>query len=278
MSEAEYGKLSPWRESARISDSDAIEHAERLELRAQAADEVAARNEYIRILGVHTGEQVLEIGCGSGAVTRALAKHIAPNGKVVGLDASGALLPIARRLANEAGLGNLIEFRHGDCRNLPFRDNSFDVVLTVTTLSHVPNVDRALQEIVRVTRPGGRLGIFDLDGDSLLISHPDRACTRKIVAAFADGGLVNGWMMRTLAGVLSGLGIEDVHTRGFMPLDKGGYYARAAERSAEIALEAGAITNEECSKWLDELHAEMSAGRFIAGRLHVFVWGVRAQK
>jgi ubiquinone/menaquinone biosynthesis C-methylase UbiE len=275
---SDFGKLSPWRESARISDAEAIEHAERLELRAQAEDEVAARSEYIRLLGVSSGEQVLEIGCGSGAITRALAQCIAPGGKAVGLDACAGLLPIARRLADEAGLGSLTEFRNGDCRDLPFADASFDATLAVTTLSHVPNAERALQEMVRVTRPGGRLGIFDMDGDSFLISHPDRACTRRIVAAFADHGQVNSWMTRSLAGVLSSLGMEDVRSRGFMPLDKDGYYARAAERCAEVALEAGAITNDECSEWLRTLRGEMAAGRFIAGRLHLFVWGTRSNK
>ena len=275
---SDFGKLSPWRDSARINDSEAIEHAERLELRARAEDELAARNEYIRLLGVRSGEQVFEIGCGSGAVTRALAERVTPGGKVVGLDASAALLPIARRLADEAGLGSRIEFQHGDCRDLPFSDASFDVTLAVTTLSHVPNAERALQEMVRVTRPGGRLGIFDMDGDSFLISHSDRACTRRIVAAFADHGQVNSWLMRSLAGVLGGLGVENVHTRGFMPLDKEGYYARAAERTAEVALEAGAITNDECFEWQRALRGEMAAGRFIAGRLHVFVWGTRSKK
>ena len=274
---SELGKLSPWRESARINESEAEEHVERLESRARAADEISARNEYIRLLGVSPGEQVLEIGCGSGAVTRALAERIAPDGKVIALDACAPLLPIARGLASEAGLGNFIEFRHGDCRDLPFSDASFDVTLAVTTLSHVPNAERALREMVRVTRPGGRIGIFDMDGDSFLISHPDRACTRKIVAAFADYGQVNSWMMRSITGVLGELGIENLSTRGFMPLDKEGYYARAAERCAEVALEAGAITAEECSEWQRTLRGEMAAGRFIAGRLHVFAWGTRSR-
>jgi ubiquinone/menaquinone biosynthesis C-methylase UbiE len=278
IAKEDLGKLSPWRESASIDESEAKEHVERLELRARGEAEVSARNEYIRLLGVSPGENVLEIGCGSGAVTRALAERIAPGGKAIGLDACAPLLPIARRLADEAGLGNLIEFRHGDCRDLPFSDASFDVTLAVTTLSHVPNAERALQEMVRVTRSGGRLGIFDMDGDSFLISHPDRACTRKIVAAFADYGQVNSWLMRSIKGMLEDLGIENVQVRGFMPLDKEGYYARAAERCAEVALEAGAITNQKCAEWQRTLRDEMAAGRFIAGRLHVFAWGTRPKK
>ncbi len=272
----ERGLLSPWRESKGINEPQAREHAARLELRARSADEVAVRNEYIRLLGVAPGERVLEVGCGSGAVARELAQRIGPGGHVVGLDASAALLEVARKLANDADLCSLIEFRTGDCRALPFPDASFDAVLAVTTLSHVPNVERAIPELVRVIRPGGRVGVFDIDGDSFLISHPDRGMTRRIVQAFSDDGLVNGWLMRSLAGVLRELGLCDVRTRGFMPLDTAGYYAQAAERAADIALEAGAITNQERLDWIQALRDQFDSQRFVAGRLHLFVWGTRS--
>ena len=269
------GEQSPWRDSTRLDEQQAREHAARLELRARAADEIAARDEYIRLLGIVPGEHVLEVGCGSGAVTRVLAQRVAPAGHVTGIDASDTLLEIARNLAQDAGLGRLIDFRQGDCRALPLADSSFDAALAVTTLSHVPNVERALVEMVRVTRPGGRIGVFDIDGDSFLISHPDRELTRRIAAAFSDHGLVNGWLMRSLAGIFRELGMSDVRTRGFMPLDTGGYYANAAARAAEIAFEAGAITDAERAQWLDELRLQIAASRFVAGRLHLFVWGTR---
>ncbi|MPZ46245.1 MAG: hypothetical protein GEV05_23240 [Betaproteobacteria bacterium] len=81
---SDFGLLSPWRDSKRIDDAQAQEHAERLELRARADDEIAAREEYVGLLGVRPGERVLEVGCGSGAVTRALAKRITPGGRVIG--------------------------------------------------------------------------------------------------------------------------------------------------------------------------------------------------
>ena len=270
------GHRSPWRDSKDIDDEEAAEHAARLELRARSQDEVTVRDAYISLLSMKSGERVLEVGCGSGVVTRALAQRVMPDGKAVGADACSALLKIARNLANDAGLSKFVEFEEADCRNLPFPDRSFDAVVAVTTLSHVPNVERALAEMIRVTRPGGRMGIFDIDGDSTLISHPDRDLTRRIAAAFSDHGLVNGWLMRSLAGRLAELGLTDVRTRGFMPLDSGGYYARAAERAGEIAHEAGVISKNECVTWLEALRKEMAAGRFVSGRLHLFVWGTRS--
>jgi ubiquinone/menaquinone biosynthesis C-methylase UbiE len=271
----DFGRLSVWRDSAGLDDKQAREHAARLELRAGADSEVAARDEYVRLLGVALGERVLDVGCGSGAVTRTLAQRVAPGGSAVGVDTSAALLKVARELADEAGLGDTIEFKQGDCRALPFPDASFDAVVAATTLSHVPDAGRALTEMVRVTRPGGRVGVFDVDGDMTLFAHPERELTRRIVAAFSDQGWVNGWLVRELPARLADLGIANVKTRGFMPLESGGYYANRAERSAELAVQTGAITRDEQARWLQVLREEIAGKRFLGGQVHLFVWGTR---
>jgi SAM-dependent methyltransferase len=271
----EFGRLSPWRDSKGLDDKQAREHGARLELRAAAESEVATREEYVGLLGITPGERVLDIGCGSGAVTRTLARRVAPGGRAVGMDASAALLEVARELANKAGLGATIEFKEGDCRALPFPDASFDAVVAATTLSHVPDPARALAEMVRVTRPGGRVGVFDVDGDLTLFAHPDRELTRRIVTGYSDLGWVNGLLARRLPALLADLGVVNVRARGFMPLETGGYYASRAERSAEAAATAGVITSDEKARWLEALRVEIAARRFLGGQVHLFVWGMR---
>ena len=70
-------------------------------------------------------------------------------------------------------------------------------------------------------------------------------------------------------------GLEDVRVRGFFPLetDPRSFYANLAERSADAAVKAGAITEAERSTWLDALHGQRARGLAIAGRLHIFVRG-----
>jgi len=106
----EFGRRSFWRDSSEINDEQAQEHAARLEQRASAASERAVRDEYVGLLGISSGARVLDVGCGSGAVTRTLAQRVAPSGLAVGCDASGAMIKVARRLADEAGLGATIQF------------------------------------------------------------------------------------------------------------------------------------------------------------------------
>src|SRR2546421_7432258 len=277
MDTNERGRLSNWRDTKGVSAEQAQEMSGRLELRAKAADEVAARHEYLELLGVAPGERALDLGCGSGVVTRELAKRVAPNGRVVGCDSSEALLDVARKYARDAGLEKVIEFRAADCRELPFADGSFDAVIAATVLAHVPGVERALREMVRVTRVGGRVGVFDFDGDCFLMAHPDRELTRRIVAAQSDHAAVNSQLVRFLPGMLGDLGIGDIQVRGFMPLERaaGSFYANLSQRTADVALKAGAISEAEHARWLQELKAALAAGRFMGGRLHLFVWGTR---
>ena len=220
---------------------------------------------------------MLDVGCGSGVVTREIAKRVIPGGHAIGCDASPALLVEARQRADSTGLTDVMEFHEADCRSLPFPDGAFDAALAATVLAHVPDAGRAIREMVRVTRPRGRVAVFDFDADSLVIAHPDRALTRRIVAATSDHAAVDGWLARRMPGIFTDLGLVDIRVRGFMPIERerGTFYAGMAERAAEIAAKTGAITTEERERWLAQLATELDAGRFAGGRLHLFTWGTK---
>ena len=96
------------------------------------------------------GQRVLDVGCGPGTITVDLAARVAP-GEVVGLDASAAVLELARAAADEAGVAN-VSFRTGDATALPFEDGSFDVVHAHQVLQHLSDPVAALREMRRVTR------------------------------------------------------------------------------------------------------------------------------
>jgi SAM-dependent methyltransferase len=272
---SDYGRESLWRDTASADAQRARELADTLERRARSPEEIAARDAYLGLLGVAEGAHVLEVGCGSGAVTREIARRVGSGGRAVGLDASPELLAIARGLARDAEIGDRCVFREGDALRLPFPDASFDVVVSVTVLCHVENGAAAIPEFVRVLKPGGRAGVFDLDTDMTSFTHPDRALTRRIVAASSDAIAVDGWLVRRLPGLFQRAGLADVRVRGFFPLETAidSFYGGNAARCADVAVKTGAVTEDEGRRWLAQFQALGAQGPIVAGRLHVLVWG-----
>ncbi len=109
-------------------------------------------------LAIAPGESVLEVGCGSGVIMRELARRTAGANRLIGRDMSTYLLGEARALARRAGLLERIDFGEGHAEALPLADGSVDVALSSTVFEE-GDADRMLSEIVRVVRPGGRVGV-----------------------------------------------------------------------------------------------------------------------
>ena len=123
----------------------------------RTADEAAA----FLLPQLRPGMRLLDVGCGPGSITRGLAERLAP-GEVIGLDSSAEVLVVARRDAEARGLANL-HYQHGSMYELPFPDASFDAAYAHQVLQHLADPPVALGEMLRVLRPGGVIGIREVD-------------------------------------------------------------------------------------------------------------------
>ena len=107
------------------------------------------------------GENVVDVGCGAGIDSLIAAKMVGPEGRVIGVDMTPAMLEKARGASEEAGLDN-VEFREGYAEELPVEDGWADVVISNGVLNLMPDKAAALEEMHRILKPGGRLQIGDI--------------------------------------------------------------------------------------------------------------------
>ena len=275
MDKLTLGQLDRWRSDGPPDETRSRELAEFVELRAASPDELKTREAYLELLELQPGEHVLDVGCGTGVVTRDIARRVRPGGRVTGVEPNAFLLDLARQFAERDALNDVIDWREGDARRLDFADGAFDLVVCATVLAHIPSGDGVVQELVRVLRPGGRIGVFEIDPESFLVAHPERVLTRRVLAAATDYGFANALVSRRLPALLCAAGIQDVQVRAFTSLetDPRGFLAKAAELRPVVAEQAGGVTKAEGDLWLAVLRDEMRAGRFLAGTTYVFAWG-----
>jgi len=182
------------------------------------------------LLGSVTDKILLDVGCGDGA----LASDLARRGAIVtGLDADPAMIVAARRrTASEATQLRLID---GQAERLPFDNATFDCVLAVTVLCFVRDAERAIAEMVRVLRPGGRLVIGELGRWSLWAVH------RRIRGWLGDPTW-RAAMFRTAAALrrlARAAGLDVVEVRGAVHYPP---YGRAAQVLAPVDLWLGRKT------------------------------------
>jgi ubiquinone/menaquinone biosynthesis C-methylase UbiE len=141
----------------------------------EAPHPLITRARLLDTLAPQPGERVLEIGPGTGYYTLDLAEWVGPDGEVEIFDLQQEMLDhtmrrvAKRRATNNAGLAPVNATR-GDAQQLPYVDSSFDAVVLVTVLGEIPDQARALAEIARVLRPGGRLVVGELLGDPHYVS------------------------------------------------------------------------------------------------------------
>ena len=110
-----------------------------------------ARELVDRARPIGPSDRILDLGCGTGIVARILRERLGGAARIIGLDASAAMIGKARSVAPE------LDFRDGNAMALPFPDHSFDLVLSQQMLQFVPDRAAALREARRVLVPGGRL-------------------------------------------------------------------------------------------------------------------------
>jgi ubiquinone/menaquinone biosynthesis C-methylase UbiE len=234
----------------------------RLMDRVQSVPDVqTARARLVARLDLRPGDSVLDLGCGAGDHTREIAGLVAPGGRAVGVDFSTSMIGEATR--RQAASPVAATFEQGDAQQLRFETGTFDACRTERMLCHVPDCRAALREMVRVVRPGGRVGVIDFDAGGVLIDHPDRAITGAFVATMADV-VRNPWMGRSLRRLMTEAGLVDVEVRPAVVEVGYGVVEPMITMHAALLAESG-VPAEAVETWRRELEYANLSGTFYMG-------------
>jgi ubiquinone/menaquinone biosynthesis C-methylase UbiE len=244
---------------------DAI--ADRLEARGEHRFFRGAIDEYMSELALAGPESILDLGCGTGASTRAIARRAEVRGPVTGIDLSQALIDRARLRAEQTGLGGRIGFRAGDAHELSLPPSSFDVVVMHTLLSHVANPGAVIAEGKRLLRPGrGRLVIFDGDYNSLTFATdaPDAGAATDLAIQMAVAAQPR--VMRTMPRLLAEAGLRLTWSRGWLVADIGrpDFFAPSIPSYRILLPKAGALSEAEAADFAEALERAAEQDRFFA--------------
>lgn len=240
-----------------------------LEGRARSGYRPLVRNLFEE-LGLQPGETILDVGCGSGAHDRYLAQLTGGRNPITAVDHSPYMIKEAKGIARTAGIEGAIDFHEGDAVALSFHDNSFDVVMSVTVMEEV-NAEKMVGQLVRVTKPGGKIGVIVRSVDMpWLVNLPVSASIKQKVEA---PGVMGG--ERAEAGCADASLYTRFHRAGLTQIKMFPQFAsfnggQNFERWKTEALSV--LTDDEAEEWHAALAQAEAGGTFFIGQpLHCVV-------
>ena len=267
------------RKTTGFSDVDGSTRAEHLvDYLAVLADRLAgARREGYAMLRLLPGAAVLDVGCGAGEVCVELAMRVGPHGKVAGIDPSEAMIAAARRAADASR--QPVDLKVASIYALPFPDATFDAVRAERVFQHLEQPEAGLREMLRVTRPGGRVMAIDPDHGQhgLALDDPDhrkvheattRALLRMIVNPHSGTRLRGMFVRAGLVDIEQAVKIYEITHPDFVNMV-------FLHDRLDMAIAAGDITRDEADRFAAALADRHRDGTFFADAFGYNVAGTK---
>lgn len=230
----------------------------------------------VDLLDIQPGSAILDIGSGTGDDTRNLARLAGPGGKVIGIDTSAVMVAEAQHRAKNDRVQ--VTFQIGDVQDLAFPDATFDRVWSERTFIWLHDPYRAFQEVLRVTRPGGRIVISTYDMKTPIFGGFEPALNQRL-ERWTGAGIPSPRIGRELASLLRAAGLEDIVVRPHLvemeAPTSSGFVGWIVRHRTNFALDAGAFTEAEAARYLQSFEEAIEAGVFFNVLIAFIVAGTK---
>lgn len=261
-----------------FQDVDAASETEAFFAFLDAANKLESIQSYRRrmleLCPVHLGQRILDIGCGVGHATLELKERVGVGGSITGLDKSETLIAEARRRAKK--LPASVNYRIGDACRLDFPDDHFDICRAERVLMYIDRPEAAIDEMLRVLRPGGRLTLFEFDYDNLVVDAEDKDLTRRILRCVSDS-IPSPWIGRQLRRFLLDRGAVNLEIFPHMIATPLEMFRRVVDGTVSEAVGRGEFGAMQICQWWQDLRQSESNGRFFSGFFGFIVCGQLAE-
>jgi SAM-dependent methyltransferase len=223
---------------------------------------VARRREVLAALELRPGESVLDVGSGPGFLSREMAELVGPAGRVVGVDSSEAMVAAGRERCRSPWA----EFHLADASALPLQSGSLDAVVGTQVYQYVRDTPKALAEIHRVLRRGGRLVIVDTDWDSIVWHSGNRDRMRRVLDAWSDHA-ADPHLPRLLGPMLAAAGFSGIRSESAVLLETA-WNDSSASRGLipmvrEFVVGRRGLTADDAAAWAKDLERLGEAGQYF---------------
>ncbi|HEY6597931.1 MAG TPA: methyltransferase domain-containing protein [Pseudomonadales bacterium] len=237
------------------------------------------RAEQLRLLepaGIASGQRVVDLGCGPGFLSLAVAEIVGATGAVHGMDINERFVADGTRRARERGLGHAT-FHHVAGAALPLDTASMDVVVAKNVLEYVPDLNATLAEAVRVLAPGGRLHAIDSDWGFVIVEPWGKATVDRFFAAAAPA-FREPYIGRKLPAAFHAAGLSDIEVRIVPIVDRSGAMLSVLRNMRSYIRTFATLPDAEVDELLAAAERGVGNATYMACLPQFLVTGTRAIK
>ncbi len=224
---------------------------------------VNQRSRTIAALHLQAGEHVLDVGCGMGLLTQELALAVGTNGRILGIDNSPSMIKLAQKRCTDI---SQIDIQEASVTTLHEPDNSFDAVTCAQLLLYLPDVPKALAEMHRILKKGGRIAIVETDWRGVLFNTMDESFTKSLFDGW-EASIPSPHLPGKLSMLLRQAGFTAVSVQGIPIINTSylpdNYSAGMVTYMLRSELEKGRVTQEQADAYVADLKKRSDAGEYF---------------